>query len=249
MRLHIGIGAARGEQALIGEPLEGVVHALGGLAGRGQKLHAGAVGVFFLLAPIGEQGAADHFLRRGDRRRAGIGQAAIGVAASCARHHRAGAEQHGDDHLGLRLRQLLAHLGEMAAGEVAGFVRQHADDLVRGLRLHDRAVIHENAAAVGDEGVEGALVDDHHLDVLLFQTGGAQDRPGIVAQQLLGLGVAEHRRAPVLLRKRRQTGASGQRDRGRDRGQLRAIFVRSAKRSNIRAVFNRLAAGRIRYMP
>jgi len=28
MRLHIGVGTARGEQAVIGEPLEGLVHAL-----------------------------------------------------------------------------------------------------------------------------------------------------------------------------------------------------------------------------
>ena len=33
--------------------------------------------------------------------------------------------------LGLRLRQLLAQLGQMAAGEMAGLVRHHADDLVR----------------------------------------------------------------------------------------------------------------------
>jgi len=44
---------------------------------------------------------------------------------SCARHDRAGAEQHGDDHLRLRLRQLLVKLGEMAAGKVAGFMRQY----------------------------------------------------------------------------------------------------------------------------
>ena len=106
-------------------------------------------------------------------------------------HDRAGAEQHGDDHLGLRLRQLLAHLGEMAARQMAGLVREHPDDLVRSLRFHQRAVVHEDAAAVGDEGVETAVVDDDDLDVLLFQARGAQDRPCIVAQQLLDLGVAQ----------------------------------------------------------
>ena len=223
--MHVGVGAARGEQALIGEPLEGFVHAPGGLAGRGQELHPGAVGVFFLLAHIGEQGAADHFLRRGHRRRAGIGQTAIGAAASCARDQRAGAEQHGDDHLRLRRRQLFAKLGEMAAGEMAGFVRQHPDDLVRGVGLHHRAVVHENAAAIRDEGVENALVDDDHLDVLLFQAGGAQDRAGVVAQQLLGLGIAEDRRAPSLRKRRHRR--NGERDRGGDGGQSRGI---SAKR-------------------
>ena len=83
----------------------------------------------------------------------------------------------------------------MAAGQMAGFVRQHSDDLVRGLRLHQRAVIHENAAAIRDEGVESAVIDDDDLDVLFFEAGGTQDRPGVLAQQLLGFGVAEHRRA------------------------------------------------------
>ena len=244
MRLQIGIGAARGEQAVVGEALEGFVHALGGLAGRGQELHAGAVGVFFLLALIGEQGAADHFLRRGDRGGAGIGQAAVAVAASRARHHRAGAEQHGDDHLGLRLRQLLAHLGEMAAGEMAGFVREHADDLVRRLRLHHRAVIHEDAAAVGDESVEGALVDDHHLDVLLLEAGGAQDRPRIVAQQLLGLGVAQDRRTLVLLRQRGPSARSPSATAVVSAVSFE-VFLRSAMRSNMKRSLNRLAAARI----
>ena len=175
---------------------------------------------------IGDQVAADHFLRCCDRGGAGIGQTAIAVAASRARHHGAGAEQHGDDHLGLRLRHLLAHLGEMAAGQMAGFVRQHPDQLVRGLRLHDRAVIHENAVAVGDESVERAVVDDHDLDVLLFQARGAQDRPRIVAQQLLGFGVADHaRRALSCCASAADIGAKRERRRGRDRGQFRGFLA------------------------
>ena len=82
MRLHVRIRPACGEQAVVGKPLEGFVHALGGLTGRVEKLHPGAVGIFLLLAYIGDQGAPDHFLRPGDHGRAGIGQAAIAVAAS-----------------------------------------------------------------------------------------------------------------------------------------------------------------------
>ena len=141
-----------------------------------------------------------------------------------ARHHRTGAKQHGNDHLRLGLRHLLAHLGEMAAGKVAGFVRHHADDLVRRLRLHDRAVVHEDAAAVGNEGVEDALVDDHHLDVLFFQAGGAQDRPCVFAQQLLRLGVAEHRRTLVLLRHSRHW-RNGKRGGRHQRGQFQWLLA------------------------
>ena len=82
----------------------------------------------------------------------------------------------------------------MTAGDVAGFVREHADHLVRRVRLHQRAGIDEDAPAVGDERVEGALVDDHDLDVLLRQAGRLQDRLGVFAQQLLDLGVADDRR-------------------------------------------------------
>ncbi len=224
MRLNVGVRAACGEQALVGEALEGLVHAPRGLAGGVQKLHAGLVGVFLLLAHVRQQVAADHFSRSGEHGGAGIGQAAVAAAALGTRHHRAGAEQHGNDHLRLGLRHLLAHLGEMSAGKVAGFMRHHADDLVRRLRLQDRAVVHEDAAAVGNEGVEDALVDDHHLDVLLFQTGGAQDRAGIFAQQLFGLGVAEHRRALVLLRHGRHR-RDGQRYGRRQRGQLQQFLA------------------------
>ena len=91
-------------------------------------------------------------------------------------------------------RNLLAHARQVAARDVAGLVREHADHLVRRVRLHDRAGIDENATAVGDERVEGALVDDHDLDILLRQAGSLQDRLGVFAQQLLDLGVAHDRR-------------------------------------------------------
>ena len=36
MRLHVGVRAPRREQAVVAEPLESIVHALGGLLGGGQ---------------------------------------------------------------------------------------------------------------------------------------------------------------------------------------------------------------------
>ena len=70
----------------------------------------------------------------------------------------------------------------MTAGEVPGLVREHADDLVRRLGFEQRAGIDEDVAAVHDEGVEGTVVEDDDLDVLLGEAGGAQDRRGVVAQ-------------------------------------------------------------------
>ena len=82
MRLHVGIGVARGEQDFVGHALERVVHALRRLAGGGEELDAGAVGRFLLLALIGEERAADHFLRSQDRRGriAGIAARAATIA-------------------------------------------------------------------------------------------------------------------------------------------------------------------------
>ena len=99
----------------------------------------------------------------------------------------------------VRRGQLLAQSRQMSAGDVAGLVREHADDLVRRLRFHQRAGVDEDAAAVGDEGVERAVVDDDDLDVLLGEPGGAQDRLGVFAQQLLDLGVADDRQAAAAL--------------------------------------------------
>src|SRR3977135_4047850 len=58
MRLEVRIRTARGEQAVIGKPLESFVHAFRGLSRGSQKFHPGAVGVFLLLALVGDQGAA-----------------------------------------------------------------------------------------------------------------------------------------------------------------------------------------------
>ena len=81
-------------------------------------------------------------------------------------------------------------LRQMTAGDVTGLMREHADDLVRRRRFHQRADIDEDAPRVDDEGVEGFVRDQHDLDILLAEIGGAQDRLGVVAQQLLDFGVA-----------------------------------------------------------
>ena len=107
----------------------------------------------------------------------------------------------------------------MTAGDVAGLVGEHADHLIRRIRLHDRAGIDEDAPAVGDEGVEGAAVDDHDLDVLLRQPGRLQDRLGVFAQQLLDLGVPHDRGPPpraLGLRRRGRHHPVAGRDRERD---------------------------------
>jgi hypothetical protein len=90
-------------------------------------------------------------------------------------------QQHGDDQLGLRAGDLFAQLCQMSPGEMAGFVGEHADDLVRCIGLAQRAVVDENPAPVGDERVEGrSLMMTTWM--FCFSSPAAQDRARIVAQ-------------------------------------------------------------------
>ena len=59
------------------------------------------------------------------------------------------------------------------------------------------------------KALNDAVVDDDDVDVLLRETGGAQDRLRVVAQQLLDLGVADQRNAArQALRARRRDATS-----------------------------------------
>ena len=121
----------------------------------------------------------------------------------------------GDDRHGLSARELLAQTILVAAGDVAGLVRDHADDLVRRLGLQQRAGVDEHAAA-GDEGVEARIVDQDDFDAGLRQARRLEDRPRIVAHQRLDLGIADDRH---VLRMRggwqpERNHSAEQRDRG-----------------------------------
>ena len=102
--------------------------------------------------------------------RGGAEIAAVDTAdAARPADHRADAEQHSDHRRGLEIGKFVAHLAQMTADDMAGLVRQHADDLVRPFRLHQRAGIDKNALGVDHEGVEGAVVDDDDPDIVLAQ--------------------------------------------------------------------------------
>ena len=185
----------RREHRLVGEALEGVVHALGRLAGHGQKAHAGAVGRFLLAALVGKQGVLQIGLRTGNDSAADIGH--VGIVRARTRRHRADAEQHRDDRGGLCIGKLLAHLRQVPADDVAGLVREHADQLIGCRRLHQRAGIDEDVARIHDEGVERLVVDDDDLNALIAQARDLEDRRYVFAQQLLDLGIANHRDAGI----------------------------------------------------
>ena len=218
MRLQIRIDEARRIEHAIGEPLEGVGHAFRRLPGGCQKAHARAVGLILLGAYIGEQRILDRGLRSADRRGAGLAHAR--VFAARGGDQRAHSQQQSNDRLGGGGGELLAQPHQMPASDMAGLVGEHADDLVRGLGLHQRAGIDEDAAPVGDKGIEGAVVDDDDLDILLGQASGLQDRLHVFAQQLLDFGIANDRRAlgtGSLGRRLALGGAEGDRSQQRKR--------------------------------
>ena len=82
-------------------------------------------------------------MRRHDRGGSGVTSA----LTSAARDRNADAEQHSQRHRALDAREFLVELGEVAAGDMAGLVREHADDLVRRFGIHQRAGVDEDAAA------------------------------------------------------------------------------------------------------
>ena len=134
---------------------------------------------------------------------------------------RAHADEQGNDRGHLRIRQLLAYLGQMPAHDVSGLVGEDANDLVGRLRLHQRAGIDEDVVRVHHECVERSFVDDDNVDVLVAKAGDFQNRAHVIAQQLLDFGVADDRNAGVgrrFLRSHRDArerhGNSGQQRHG-----------------------------------
>jgi hypothetical protein len=79
----------------------------------------------------------------------------------------------------------------MPAGNVAGLMGEHADELVRRFRLHDRADMEEHVLAVDDEGVEALVGDDVDIHVLAGDSGRAEDRLRVIGDQVLDLAVAD----------------------------------------------------------
>ena len=99
----------------------------------------------------------------------------------------------------------------MAARDVTGFVRDHADQLVGRFRQEDRARVDEHISAIDDEGVKARIVDQMHLDVIARHARRAENRHRVVGDQRFGLGIADQAQ---LLRRRLRDGY-GYRDKRR----------------------------------
>ncbi len=98
---------------------------------------------------------------------------------------------------------------DVAAGDVAELVRDHALHFVGVLGGVDQARMDVDPLAARDEGVDRGIVDQHDLDVDRARGPEASiSGRGYVVQQRLGLGVAQDRLRRGRLRDQRQSRAA-----------------------------------------
>ena len=142
-------------------------------------------------------------------------------AAACAGNRGADAGQQSDDHAVCAVASCSLRRCRWPPARCPVSCAKHADNFVRRLGIEQRARVNEDVAAVHDEGVERAVAENDDAHVLLGQSGGAQDRLGIIAQELFDFGIANHRHAArdAVLGARRCKRGSAARGRHGDRSQ------------------------------
>jgi len=85
----------------------------------------------------------------------------------------------------------------VAADDVAGLVREHADQLIGVVASISAPALTKMCCASMTKAFERLVVDDDDSDALIAQAGDLEDRRYVFAQQLLDLGIANHRDAAL----------------------------------------------------
>ncbi len=91
----------------------------------------------------------------------------------------------------LRFSEFLLLARQMPAGDVAGLVRQHADQLRRPLGADQEAGVDEYPLAARHEGVEAVVLDEHNRHGFRIEAGDLPDRRDEGPDRALDLGVAD----------------------------------------------------------
>ncbi len=201
MGRQVGVALADRHALLPLQQAQEVDRALGRLAGTLQEGDGGLVRRALLgLRVTQESQQRSRCVDAADTCR---GTAAAGAAARHrAARHGAARQDHLENLQGGEGAQLLLHAREMAAGDVAAFVGQHADQLVGRFGPHDQAGIDEDPLAACHESVERVVLDEHDLDAVGIETGRLPDRYDHGADIVLDLGVADEIESLTLLRAR-----------------------------------------------
>jgi len=79
----------------------------------------------------------------------------------------------------------------VTAGNVAGLVREHPDQLVRGLGAHDQAGVDEFILPAGNEGIHLLVFDQIDVQCARLEPGHLPDRGHHCSDIGLDLGVAD----------------------------------------------------------
>jgi hypothetical protein len=164
-------------------------------------IHTGLIGGRFLRAAVGKDGPNENLLAA--EHHGGPGLRRLAASRQSAARDSSEAQDLKHERRRLHFRDLLPEPRDMAACDVAGFMRDHADQLVGRLRQEDRARVDEHIPAIDNEGVKARIVDQMHLDVIARHARRAKNRHRVVGDQSFGLGVADQAQ---LLRRRLRDG-------------------------------------------
>ena len=169
--------------------LEGLEHAAPRLLGGVEERDGSLIGRQFLVLPVGEQSADGRIRSPSGYAHAGL--AHPGGAGERTANHRGDAEQLHHERRRFGARDLGSEPGKVTAGDMAALMGDDADHLIGRLGGHQRAGMHEHIVPVDDESVEVGVVDDVNVDRLRAETGRAEDRLGVSADQRFGFSIAD----------------------------------------------------------
>ena len=119
-----------------------------------------------------------------------------------------GGTKHGRQQHGIgRIFGVFIAAGQMAAGNMAGFVGDDARDFQRVIRFFQHAGKDKDVLAAGDECVQLRAVHQHDVDIVGLQPRRCPDRCGVGPDRLFDLGVAEQGGDALRQRRSDEAGA------------------------------------------
>ena len=188
---QIGILMARAQQFLVGQRLQEFEHAARRLPGRIEETGRRGIRLSFLSPAVAKEVSRTRGLTAEDDR----GPHVAAAAGDTGRR----PEQGGEDLLCRAVAQRFLGLRQVAAGDVAGFVGDDADQLAGVLDLHQQPGIEEQLLATGDEGVYLRVLDDVDLDRRRIEAGDLEHWRGELPNGIFDLRVTYER---TFLRRR-----------------------------------------------
>ena len=174
---------------VVREFLEHFHHAASRLMGGAEESLPHLVGGGFLHTAEGEELRHRGLLAELDRAHAGLAR---------AHRHRGDPHRQADQHGNARLLHRAGVADHVSARDVASFMRQDADDLVRRFELHERTGVDEDVffrighGALRREGVDLRILYEIEMHGVGIDACGFQDWHLIAAQHTLNLGIAHH---------------------------------------------------------